>query len=104
MPYLVLARKFRPQLFEELVGQEHVTQTLTNALKSQRLAHAYQAHGITAHVAAFCHEMEKAYSAADFVLARSGAASSARGRKARMPAAALANLFHGHTARQSSQP
>ncbi|HNI57955.1 MAG TPA: AAA family ATPase, partial [Elusimicrobiota bacterium] len=41
MPYLVLARKFRPQLFEELVGQEHVTQTLTNALKSQRLAHAY---------------------------------------------------------------
>jgi DNA polymerase-3 subunit gamma/tau len=41
MSYLVLARKYRPQTFEELVGQEHVTTTLVNALESRRLAHAY---------------------------------------------------------------
>ncbi|MBI4396217.1 MAG: DNA polymerase III subunit gamma/tau [Elusimicrobia bacterium] len=41
MSYLVLARKYRPQTFQELVGQEHVTTTLTNALEAQRLAHAY---------------------------------------------------------------
>ena len=41
MPYEVFARKWRPQLFEEVVGQEHVTQTLKNALLSDRLAHAY---------------------------------------------------------------
>lgn len=48
---------------------------LSGAADRERLAHAYQSQGIMAHVAAFCHEMEKAYSAADFVLARSGAAS-----------------------------
>ncbi len=41
MSYLVLARKYRPQTFEELVGQEHVTRTLVNALESKRVGHAY---------------------------------------------------------------
>jgi DNA polymerase-3 subunit gamma/tau len=39
--YLVLARKWRPQVFEELVGQEHVTRTLQNAIAANRLAHAF---------------------------------------------------------------
>ena len=41
MSYLVLARKYRPQHFTEMVGQEHVVQALTNALTQQRLHHAY---------------------------------------------------------------
>lgn len=41
MSYLVLARKWRPQNFEDIVGQEHVTRTLRNAIKSERVAHAY---------------------------------------------------------------
>ena len=41
MSYLVLARKWRPQIFEELVGQEHVTRTLQNAIAADRLAHAF---------------------------------------------------------------
>ena len=41
MSYLVLARKYRPRNFTELVGQEHVVQALTNALTTQRLHHAY---------------------------------------------------------------
>ncbi|KKW67399.1 DNA polymerase III subunits gamma and tau [Lampropedia cohaerens] len=41
MSYLVLARKYRPQNFEEMVGQEHVVQALSNALAKQRLHHAY---------------------------------------------------------------
>jgi DNA polymerase-3 subunit gamma/tau len=39
--YLVTARKWRPMVFEDVVGQEHVTTTLRNALASGRLAHAY---------------------------------------------------------------
>lgn len=39
--FLVTARKYRPQLFEELVAQEHVTGTLKNAIRLDRLAHAY---------------------------------------------------------------
>ncbi len=39
--YLVTARKYRPSLFKELVAQEHVTDTLKNALRLDRLAHAY---------------------------------------------------------------
>jgi len=39
--YQVLARKWRPQQFDEVVGQEHVTTTLTNAIEQDRLAHAY---------------------------------------------------------------
>ncbi len=41
MSYLVLARKYRPQNFAQMVGQEHVVQALSNALKAQRLHHAY---------------------------------------------------------------
>ncbi|MCO5116742.1 MAG: DNA polymerase III subunit gamma/tau [Burkholderiaceae bacterium] len=41
MSYLVLARKYRPRNFAELVGQEHVVQALGNALTQQRLHHAY---------------------------------------------------------------
>src|SRR6187455_2288505 len=41
MSYIVLARKYRPKTFAQMVGQEHVVQALTNALISQRLHHAY---------------------------------------------------------------
>src|SRR5213593_410793 len=41
MAYLVIARKYRPQRFSEVVGQDHVTQTLANAIKQKRIAHAY---------------------------------------------------------------
>ena len=41
MSYVVLARKYRPRRFSEMVGQEHVVQALTNALQTQRLHHAY---------------------------------------------------------------
>jgi len=41
MPYLALYRKYRPRTFAEVAGQRHVTQTLANAVKSGRLAHAY---------------------------------------------------------------
>jgi len=41
MGYLVLARKYRPQSFGEMSGQEHVVRTLSNALKSGQLAHAF---------------------------------------------------------------
>ena len=41
MSYLVLARKWRPQRFEDVVGQEHVTQTLINAIEQDRVAHAF---------------------------------------------------------------
>lgn len=41
MSYLVLARKYRPRSFSEMVGQEHVVQALSNALTQQRLHHAY---------------------------------------------------------------
>src|SRR4029450_13644692 len=41
MSYVVLARKYRPRSFEQMVGQEHVVRALTNALTQQRLHHAY---------------------------------------------------------------
>jgi len=41
MAYVVLARRWRPQTFEEVVGQSHVTKTLQNAIRQQRIAHAY---------------------------------------------------------------
>jgi DNA polymerase-3 subunit gamma/tau len=41
MSYIVLARKWRPMVFEEVIGQEHITTILTSALKNQRIAHAY---------------------------------------------------------------
>lgn len=40
-PYLVSARKYRPQTFETVVGQSHITTTLKNAIKTGHLAHAY---------------------------------------------------------------
>lgn len=44
--YLVLARKYRPQNFEELKGQEALVQTLTNAIESGRIAHAFMLTGV----------------------------------------------------------
>ncbi len=46
MSYLVLARKWRPQTFAELRGQEHIVRALTNAIASGRIAHAYVFTGI----------------------------------------------------------
>ncbi len=40
MSYLVLARKYRPQTFEQVLGQAHITQTLKNAIQADRVAHA----------------------------------------------------------------
>ena len=41
MSYQVIARKWRPQTFGDLVGQQHVTETLKNAIRNNRVAHAY---------------------------------------------------------------
>src|SRR6266513_4064240 len=41
MSYQVIARKYRPQRFSDVVGQEHVTRTLANAIQQNRIAHAY---------------------------------------------------------------
>jgi DNA polymerase-3 subunit gamma/tau len=41
MSYQVLARKYRPQKFSDVIGQEHVTQTLKNAIQQERIAHGY---------------------------------------------------------------
>ncbi len=41
MAFVVTARKWRPQRFDEVVGQEHITATLKNAIKNNRIAHAY---------------------------------------------------------------
>ncbi|MCZ6806139.1 MAG: DNA polymerase III subunit gamma/tau [Deltaproteobacteria bacterium] len=46
MAYTVLARKYRPQSFEDLVGQEHVARTLENAILSDRVAHAFLFTGV----------------------------------------------------------
>jgi DNA polymerase III subunit gamma/tau len=46
MSYLVLARKWRPQNFEDIVGQGHVTQVLRNAIAGGRIAHAYLFTGV----------------------------------------------------------
>ena len=46
MSYLVLARKWRPQRFEDIVGQGHVTQVLRNAIGASRIAHAYLFTGV----------------------------------------------------------
>jgi DNA polymerase-3 subunit gamma/tau len=42
MSYQVLARKYRPQRFDDVVGQEVVTRTLRNAIASGRIAHAFR--------------------------------------------------------------
>jgi DNA polymerase-3 subunit gamma/tau len=41
MEYLVLARKWRPQVFEDVIGQDHVVRTLKNSIKYDRIAHAF---------------------------------------------------------------
>jgi DNA polymerase-3 subunit gamma/tau len=41
MSYVVLARRWRPQLFEDVIGQEHITQTLIRAVETERVGHAY---------------------------------------------------------------
>ena len=41
MGYQVLARKYRPQRFADVAGQDHVTRTLMNALAQNRMAHGY---------------------------------------------------------------
>src|SRR6056300_244379 len=46
MSYLVLARKYRPGTFGEVVGQEHVTRTLRNAIATDRLGHAFLFSGL----------------------------------------------------------
>nr|WP_254514690.1 DNA polymerase III subunit gamma/tau [Novosphingobium sp. G106] len=45
-PYRVLARKYRPQTFAELIGQEPMVQTLANAIRRERLAHAFLMTGV----------------------------------------------------------
>jgi DNA polymerase III subunit gamma/tau len=45
-PYRVLARKYRPRRFDDLIGQDAVVRTLTNALSTGRLAHAYMLTGV----------------------------------------------------------
>jgi len=46
MSYTVLARKYRPQSFDELVGQEHVARTIANAIAQERVAHAFLFTGV----------------------------------------------------------
>ena len=46
MSYQVIARKWRPQTFADVVGQRHVTQTLQNAIRTNRVAHAYIFSGV----------------------------------------------------------
>ena len=41
MSYQVFARKYRPLTFDDVLGQDHVVQTLKNAIEHNRLAHAY---------------------------------------------------------------
>jgi DNA polymerase-3 subunit gamma/tau len=46
MSYIVLARKWRPSNFEDIVGQEHITRTLQNAIRANRIAHAFLFTGV----------------------------------------------------------
>jgi DNA polymerase-3 subunit gamma/tau len=46
MAYLVVARKWRPQTFEDVAGQGHITRTLQNAIRANRIAHAYLFTGV----------------------------------------------------------
>src|SRR5512135_2248344 len=41
MSYIAFARKYRPQTFDDIIGQSHVTTTLKNAISQDRVAHAY---------------------------------------------------------------
>ena len=44
--YRVLARKYRPQFFKDLIGQDALVQTLSNSIKNNRVAHAYLLTGV----------------------------------------------------------
>ncbi|MGH7793964.1 MAG: DNA polymerase III subunit gamma/tau [Candidatus Binatia bacterium] len=46
MSYLVIARKWRPQSFSDVAGQEHITRTLQNAIRADRIAHAFLFTGV----------------------------------------------------------
>jgi DNA polymerase-3 subunit gamma/tau len=46
MSYVVLARKWRPMSFRDLIGQEHVSRTLANAIARERVAHAFLFTGV----------------------------------------------------------
>src|SRR3546814_18900389 len=46
LPYRVLARKYRPQSFDELIGQDAMVRTLGNAIQRDRLAHAFLLTGV----------------------------------------------------------
>ena len=46
MEYTAMYRKFRPQTFSEIVGQEHITTTIKNQIKSGRVGHAYLLNGV----------------------------------------------------------
>ena len=46
MSYLVIARKWRPQSFADIAGQEHITRTLQNAIRAERIAHAFLFTGV----------------------------------------------------------
>ena len=46
MSYLVIARKWRPQTFADIAGQEHITRTLQNAIRTNRIAHAFLFTGV----------------------------------------------------------
>src|SRR5919106_3152793 len=46
MSYLVLARKWRPQSFDDIAGQEHISRILQNAIRTDRIAHAYLFTGV----------------------------------------------------------
>ena len=46
MSYIVLARKWRPSTFEDIAGQGHITRTLQNALRANRIAHAFLFTGV----------------------------------------------------------
>ena len=41
MSYIVLARRYRPQKFTDIIGQEHVSKTLSNAIENNRIAHSF---------------------------------------------------------------
>lgn len=41
MAYMALYRKWRPQDFSDLIGQEHISETLSNAISTGKVAHAY---------------------------------------------------------------
>ena len=45
MAYTALYRKFRPPVFDQIIGQEHITKTLKNQIKSGRVGHAYLFNG-----------------------------------------------------------